>query len=78
MMRILGETKLDSSSHNEYWEDQEFEDLSAEIARSYCSSVFSEVEDNMLDKKRAVPYDFFTIRKAKKFFKEDYVNLTRA
>ena len=31
----------------------------------------------MLDKKRAVPYDFVSTRKAKRFFQEDYMNLTR-
>ena len=36
------------------------------------------LESNMLDKERAVPFDFISTRKAKRFFQEDYVNLTRA
>ena len=75
-MRILRETREDTPNPAEYWEGKEFEDISED--RSYCSSVHDENEDNLHDKDRVVPYDFVSIRKAKRFFKEDYVNLTRA
>ena len=78
IMRILDGTKCDTPNPDEYWAGKEFENLSDEVARSYCSSIFSEKEGNLHEKEREVPYDFITARKAKRFFKEDYVNLTKA
>ena len=50
----------------EYWDGKEFENVSDD--RSYCSSMCGVLEGNLLDKERAVPYDFVSTRKAKRFF----------
>ena len=58
--------------------DQEFENLS-EDNRSYASSIEGFEEEELKQYKYAGnPYDFFTARKANKFFKEDLFDIKRA
>ena len=62
-----------------YYSGKEFENLQEEDVKSYCSSVADMEEVALLDLNHVQqPYDFFTSRKTKRFFREDFTNLTRA
>lgn len=62
-----------------YYSDREFENVANEVVKSYCSSVFDRNENDLFGKDMFIqPYDFGTSRRTKRFFNEDYVNLTKA
>jgi hypothetical protein len=64
-------------SEASYWTDKEFENLSADLHKSHVSSQLDFEEEELIEAGRVMPYDFQTNRKAKRFFKEDLINLTR-
>lgn len=48
------------------------------MERSFCETVVNTDEEYVMDKDHLYqPFDFFTQRKAKRFFKEDLLNLTK-
>ena len=62
-----------------YYSGKEFENLKSDLNRSYCSSVQDLMDKDMVDTDHQFqPFDFVTSRKTKRFFKEDFVNLTHA
>ena len=71
---IQDEDKATSS----YWSGKEFEQVSEELHKSYVSSALALDDDEIYDYERQQPYDWTTQRRARKFFKEDLANLTRA
>lgn len=62
-----------------YYSGLEFENLEQDLETSICDSVGDLEEDHMVGKDHLFqPFDFFTSRKTKRFFREDIMNLTRA
>ena len=62
-----------------YYSGREFANAKDDGERSYNSSVHDLFEQDLKGNTIVFqPYDFYTSRRNKKFFKEDYVNLTRA
>lgn len=55
-----------------YYSDKEFEHVLSDTYRSYCSSI----NDEKINYHQ--PYDFGTSRKTKKFFRNDFINLSKA
>ena len=62
-----------------YYSGREFSKLSLDLAKSYCSSVADVYEEDVRGKGHVIqPFDFFVSRKTKRFFREDFLNLTKA
>ena len=62
-----------------YYSGCEFENVISDLERSYCSSICDVDDRDCFGKAKLIqPYDFGTSRRTKRFFREDYVNLTRA
>ena len=58
--------------------DNEFDNVSEKICKSYTSSAIDLIEDHILEKDRILPFDFEVTRKAKWFMKESLIDLTGA
>lgn len=74
----LPSIKDEDKATSSYWSGKEFEQLSDELRKSYASSAYAFDDDEIYDYDRQQPYDWTTQRRARKFFKEDLTNLTRA
>lgn len=62
-----------------YFSDKEFDHVKSDLAKSYCSSLADLHDQDLIGKDHLFqPYDFFTQRRTKRFFHEDFVNLTKA
>ena len=62
-----------------YYSGKEFDHVKSDGVRSYNSSVADLLEEDIKGKEHIFqPYDFYTSRLSKRFFKEDFINLTRA
>lgn len=72
----LNEHQDHESTISSFWSDKEFENLSDQLHRSYCSSQMDFEDDQFREAHRMMPYDYLTQRKTKRYFKEDPINLT--
>ena len=62
-----------------YFSGREFDHVLSDLEKSYNSSLHDFQEKELKGKDHKFqPFDFFTSRVTKNFFKEDYVNLTKA